>query len=246
MKQLVTIWTLLIAMISIGQETKTLASQNGIKINYQLLLEEERNRKDKYILIVDAVNDGDEDLYYEVEVNSATQLSQGTLLNKDLVNFSKIKIRNSTSIFDDGVSVIGELSNYVTLNNTILMVVKSRQILHSETTFRVKSDKNPLVTNSFTRIFKPLSDFDIKVNLAMVDGSYTSSCGDIIMNVNLTAENNVGIITQTLNGKQFRWVNSTGMNFKREDNPGYSLTYNQSNSTFLCATSDGITCTWNK
>ncbi|WP_405369792.1 hypothetical protein [Nonlabens sp. Asnod2-A12] len=229
-----------------AQEETTLASKNGIKITYQLLLEEETKRKDKYILIVTTTNTNDQDLYYEIPMLTP-DFKNSIEMNASLANFAKIKIRNSTGMFGDGVSVTGEETTLLTTANTSLMLIRSGEMLHSETTFKVRSGKKPLITNSFTRLFKPLNEFDLQISSAMIDGNYTSTCGNILINIESGKDPTKGdIIIQTVNGKQFTWLRTTDTTFIRENNDGYTLSYNQNKESFHYSTSDGISCTWEK
>lgn len=231
---------------SFGQEEKKLGEKNGIKISYQLLLEEEQKSKDKYILIVNSTNENDSDLYYEVPlVENNGELSLP--FTPEEQGFTKIKVRNSTGLFGNGKSIIGEQTNLFTTSNTILFKVKKGSVLTQETTFKVKNGIKPLITNTFTKTLKKIQDFDLKISAEMLNGNFVSSCQDI--KVNILAQNSVekgDFLIQTTNGKQFIWIRTNNTTFVRENSEDFTIIFNKSNNTYNYSTSDGITCIWNK
>ncbi|WP_010232604.1 hypothetical protein [Gillisia marina] len=239
--------TILMTFNCLGQEEIQLADKNDVQISYQLLLEEEGKKKDKYILIVNAINESETDLYYEVPL---TENSQGELqlpfIPEDK-GFTKILVRNSTGLFGDGQSIIGDQTDLMTTDNSLLFHVKKGEILTQETTFKVKTGVDPLITNTFNKSLKPLENFDIMVTGDMLDGDYISSCGNF--NMNLKGENSIergDYLLQTTNGNQFIWIRTSETTFVRENSDDFALTFNKDESTFKYSTSDGINCTWSK
>lgn len=238
---------LLIANKVSSQEEKQLASRDGVTVSYQLILENEGKKKDSYILIVNTENTSDTDLYYNVELHKDNNGNWALPILPEQKGFTKIKVRNSTGWFGDGQSLIGEQTDYITTNNSILFKIKKGNIYSEETDFRVKKGNKPLITNTYLRRLKKIEEFDLKISSKMLDGNYISSCGN--MQINISSGNSTergDFLTQTTNGKQFIWLRSTTTTFVRENNSDYSLTYNKNNGTFTYSTSDGITCNWKK
>ncbi|MDO6600020.1 hypothetical protein [Tenacibaculum sp. 1_MG-2023] len=240
--------TLLLITLKISsQEEKALTSKDGVKITYQLLLEDEGKKKDKYILIVNAINESDIDLYYKVKLIKNKEGKWSLPFISEQKGFTKIKVRNSTGLFGNGQSLFGEQTNLLTIDNSILYKIKKEEIYTQETTFKVKKDKKPLITNTFSKKIKPLDQFDLKISKQMLDGDYLSSCGNIKVNINSGNSTEKGdYLLQTTNGKQFTWIRSSETTFVRENNSDYTLTFNKDNGTYTYSTSDGITCSWER
>ncbi|MHB0756973.1 hypothetical protein [Polaribacter sp. M15] len=248
MKKITFIITLLLlSPKGFGQEEKKLGEKNGIKVTSQLLLEEEQKKKDKYILIVNSTNENSSDLYYEVPLVKNNNGELSLPFTPEEQGFTKIKVRNSTGLFGNGKSIIGEQTNLFTTNNSVLFKIKKGSVLTQETTFKVKKGVKPLITNSFTKTLKYLKDFDLKISTEMLNGNFVSSCQDI--KVNILAQNSVekgDFLIQTTNGKQFIWIRTNNTTFVRENSEDFTLIFNKSNNTYNYSTSDGITCIWNK
>jgi len=230
-----------------AQEEKVLAKKNGIKISYQLLLEKSSKKNDKYILIINAENTGDKDLFYEVNLYKNKDGKLRLPILPEDRGFTKIKIRNAKGLFSKGKSIIGDNTKYLTTNIDKLFVVKKGDIYTIETTFKIKKGQKPLITNTFTASLNLLEDYDLKINSNMLEGSYTSNCGNTIININSKQSSEKGsYLIQTTNGKQFIWVKKSDDTFTRENNNDYTLTFNKNDNSFLYSTTDGITCNWIK
>lgn len=230
-----------------AQEEKVLATKNGIKISYQLLLEKEEKKKDKYILIVNAVNETNSNLYYEIPLIKDQNGNWDLPYLPEESGFTKIEVRNSTGLFGNGQSIIGDQTSSMTTNNSILFEIKSGEIYSQETTFRVKTGDSPLITNSFSKTIKNLELFDLQLSADMLNGDYISSCADIKININAYNSPEKGdYLIQTTNGKQFFWIRSSETSFVRENSQGYTLTFNKNDNSYTYSTSDGITCIWKK
>jgi len=238
----------LIASIKlVGQEETQLSNKDGVKITYQLLLEDQGKKKDSYLLIVNATNTNDKDLYYKVALNQNQNGQFELPYAPSERGFTKITVRNSTGLFGDGQSIIGNETKLMTTNNEQLFKIGKGDIYSQETTFKVKKGIKPLLTNLFNKTLQVLEDFDLKISQDMLDGNYTSSCGDLKVNISTQNSEEKGEhLIQTTNGKQFVWLQTTESTFERENNTGYTLVFNKKNNTYTYATSDGITCTWTK
>lgn len=239
--------TLFLSLNIFGQEEKKLNSKDGIDISYQLIMEEEGSKKDKYILIVNAVNNSNEDLYYPVTLikNTSGELSLPPF-NENL-GFTKILVRNSTGLFGDGQSVGGEQTTFFTTKDEIIFIIKKGNVYSAETTFKVKNGAKPLITNTFTKTFNDLSTYDLKLTAAMVTGDFISTCGNIRINLNVLNDTVRGeYLIQTTNGNQFIWIRKSENSFARENSNDYTLTFNKKNNSFLYSTADGMSCDWKR
>ncbi|WP_299064464.1 hypothetical protein [uncultured Polaribacter sp.] len=248
MKKITFIITLLLLSSNgFGQEEKSLGEKKGVKITYQLLLQEEQKKKDKYILIVNSNNENNSDLYYEVPLVKNNNGELSLPFTPEEQGFTKIRVRNSTGLFGDGKSIIGEQTKLITTNNSILFKIKKGSVLTQETTFKVKKGVKPLVTNSFKKTLKELKDFDLKISPEMLNGDFISSCQEIKVNILFQNSAEKGdYLIQTTNGKQFIWTRKNNTTFIRENSSDFTIIFNKSNNTFNYSTSDGITCVWSK
>ena len=241
-----TITLILLTFKGLGQEIQ-LANKDDIKISYQLLLEEEGKKKDSYILIVNALNESDSDLYYEVSLTKNNQGQWELPIFPEEKGFTKVLVRNSTGLFGDGQSLIGNETDLITTDNTMLFHFKKGDILTQETTFKVKTGKKPLITNTFNKVLKPLENFDLKISGDMLNGDYISSCGDIKININAqNSEEKGDYLLQTTNGNQFIWLRISETTFVRENSDNLTLIFNKDHNNFAYSTTDGINCSWVK
>ncbi|WP_405293710.1 hypothetical protein [Algibacter sp. Ld11] len=249
MKKITTtiILSLLLIMKVSSQDEKQIASKDGVNVSYQIILEEESKKKDKYILIVNYENVSDQDLYYEVQLTKDSEGQLSLPIIPEEKAFTKIKVRNSTGLFGDGQSLIGDATDLITTSNTLLFELKQGDVSSQETTFKVKSGVKPLITNTYLKSIKSIDEFDLKISSKMLNGDYISSCGNLKININSgNSEEDGDYLLQTTNGKQFIWLRSSETTFTRKNNSDYTLTFNKHNNTFTYATSDGITCSWDK
>jgi hypothetical protein len=230
-----------------SQEEIILANRDGVKISYQLILEDAGKKKDKYILIVQAENISDVDLYYSVRLTNNEDGTWSLPIIPEEIGFTKIKVRNSTGLFGNGQSIFGDETPFVTTNDYILYELKIGNMYVEETIFKLKSGEKPLITNSFTKSLKEIEEFDIKIFSKMLNGNYISSCGNIVVNISAESSPERGdYLLQTTNGKQFVWIRKSETTFIRENGSGYSLTFNKTDKTFTYSTADGISCIWKK
>ncbi len=237
----------LMAFTCFAQEEKLLIDKDGLAISYQLLLTEEAKKKDSYLLIVNAVNESDTDLYYEVPLHQSYTGKLSLPLFPEEKGFTKIQVRNSTGLFGDGKSILGEPTELLTTNNAMLFQVKKNEKLSDETSFKVKAGETPLVTNSFSSLLKPLEEFDLYVTADMLKGDFVSSCGDFQLNLNVDYSEEIGeYFIQTTNGTQFIWLRTAETTFVRENFNEITLTYNKDKDEFYYSTADGINCSWQR
>jgi hypothetical protein len=228
-----------------GQNAVEIANVDNVKIQYSLTRLESKETKEKYLIQVNVVNNNNYPMYYVVPgiVNEDKSVTMDPLN----LNFAKIKIRNSTGLFGDGIGLSGDNSNMKTISNGFLFALMPGKIYNFETTFKVKTGDLPLVTNTVKSNLNKLSNFDVKINSANINGIWSSTCSS--MDLSLTFEENIGgisYIIQSVNGKQSKWLKQTEMNFTRENDNSTTLTYQKANNTFLFSSSDGISCTLTK
>ena len=245
MKKKLFIAFVFISFVFNAQEEKKLSSKYDVDITYSLILQEQGKKKDKYILIVNATNNSKEDLYYSVKNEKDKNVLAMNSLMSGSYGFTKIKVRNSTGLFGDGKSIVGEKTNLITTNNNLLYLVKSGGIYTYETKFKVKKGVKPIVTNSFFKVLKTIDNFDLAISPTMLNGKYISSCGEVKIEIKAGSSAEKGdYLVQTTNGKQFIWLRSSSNTFVRENNKELTLTFHKSSNTYTYFSSDGISCTW--
>ena len=159
---------LIITLISftklLSQEEKKIAVKDSVEITYQLLLKDHTSKKDKYILIANAVNKSNTDKFYAAPLarsNVKSHMSVSQVSSSP--GFTRVKVRNSTSVFGNGASIKGEFTDLITTNNEAIYVIKKGNVYSQETSFRVVKGVTPLITNVFTKIFENLSHYDLRL-----------------------------------------------------------------------------------
>ena len=247
MKKLFLIVLVLTSYTIFSQEEKVLSVKYGVKITYQLVLEEEGGKKDKYILIVNATNNSSNDLYYPIKIETDDTVKALNSLMTGSTGFTKIKVRNSTGWFGDGKSISGASTDFITVNNNRLYKLNAGGVYSQETTFKVRHGKKPILTNSFSKVLQKLDAFNLAITPQMLTGNYVSSCGNTAISITAKKSQDKGDhLIQATNGKQFIWLKTADGSFKRENNNGITLTYNKSTASYTYATLDGISCNWSK
>jgi hypothetical protein len=243
---------LIITLISftklIGQEEKKIAVKDSVEITYQLLLKGHTSKKDKYILIANAINKSNTDKFYAAPLAKNNPEGHMSTTQTGDSGFTRLKVRNSTGIFGNGASIKGEPTYLLTTSNEAIYVIRKGNSYSQETSFRVIKGNKPLITNTFTKTFQKLSYYDLRLTPKMISGDYVSNCGDIRLNLNASKdETGRDIVIQTINGKQFIWIRKTEDTFVRKNNCNEAtLTYNKNNNSFQYSTIDGVYCDWIK
>lgn len=238
--------TLFIFISGFGQEEKKVGEKNGVAVTYQLLLKGQTSKKDKYLLIVNVVNNSEKDVYYKVPLIKDSKTGKLNLpyLGEQL-GFTKIKVRNSKGLFGNGKSIIGEFTNLLTTDNQAVYIIKKGSIYNQETSFSTSKGVKPLVTNSFTKVLGDISEYDLMLTAEILNGEFVSSCGNMKININAATDAIRGDhLVQTTNGRQFIWVRKTEESFVRENSNDYTLTYNKNTNSYNYSTADGIFCEW--
>lgn len=244
---LILIFFFLIAIKSFGQEIILLEKRNDVKVSYKLILENSSEKKDSYIIIVDAENTSSEDLYYEVPLYPNGQGDYNLPIDRFMKGFTHVEIKNSTGIFGNGESIIGDETKYITTDNTQLFKLKKGDRYSSETSFKVKKGTKPIIINKLLKSPEKIDKFDLKISRKMLEGNYISSCGDIEINVKTaTSQEQGNYLVQTTNGREFIWLPKTESTFFRKNTDYYSLTFDKSNSSYSYVSEDGIKCYWEK
>ena len=229
-----------------SQNAIELANIDNVKITYTLTKLEAKETKDKYLIQVNLTNTNSYPIYYSVP--GLVNADKSVTMDPFSLSFAKVKIRNSTGLFGDGIGLAGDNTQMMTTTNGFIHVILPGKIYNSETTFKVKKDEVPLVTNTIKHNLNKLSNYDIRINAATINGLWSSSCTTI--NMTLAFEENVAgavpYILQSVNGKQIKWLKQTEITFTRENDNSTTLSYQKSSNTFLYSSADGISCTLTK
>lgn len=231
-----------------AQETYVLNNQDGIYVTYELTKLESSSKKDSYLVVVKAENRNNEDVYYGVpQYKIGYGTSQTSAANNQA--FAQSSVRNSTEFLGDYafIPLKGNITRLVTSDNQILFMLGRGNTVTSEKKFKVKTGIKPVLTNSFLVQLKPISYFDLAVSEEMVNGDWISSCGNVLMSLTLTRnENGETIIRQLLNGKQNIWRKVGSNTFEKIFDRNATLTYNKVNNSFSYSTTDGVLCSWSR
>ncbi len=237
---------LLISSIAFGQEVVNLGERNGVKVSYQLMLKDKGKKKDKYLMIIKLENTSSNDYYNGIPLTIEEDGTASLPLILDDYAFALIKVRNGAGMFGNSIGILGDYTQFVTEDNKQLIVIKAGSVYNGEVTFKVKTGETPMITNTFGNMRK-IGDFKIKMFSSLLNGDYTSDCGNFVLNLSAESSPEKGdYLIQTVNGNQFIWLRKSETTFVREMGEGYSLTYNKHDKTFTYSTTDGLTCVWKK
>ena len=241
---------LLFAIISTlpltAQYKVELANYENVKVSYTLTKLEATDKKDKYLIQVVMVNNNAQPLYYSIQ---GSENEDKTIIENPFASsFTRVKIRNSTGLFGDGISLNGDGTGLITTTNQFIKVIQPGKLYNTETTFKVKAGEIPIVTNTVNYTFSKLADFDLRINREMIDGLWQSTCGSVSMSFTFVERTSTSMayILQSVNGKQIKWLKQTEITFTRENDNSTTLSYQKSNNSFLYSSADGISCTLTK
>lgn len=247
MKKLIVLAYAFLAFVGVfAQSPIELANIDNVKISYTLTKLESTDKKDKYLIQVTLVNANSNPVYYAIPgiVNADKTVTMDPFNDK----FAKVKIRNSTGLFGDGIGLSGDNTGLVTTGNGFVYVIHPGKMYNSETTFKVKTGEAPIVTNTVKQNLNQLSNYDLQINRSMIDGLWKSTCTSVDMSlsyVEMTGTSPASII-QSVNGKQIKWIKQTDITFVRENDNSTTLSYQKATNSFLFSSSDGISCTLTK
>ncbi len=236
-----------LAFVNVFSQTPIeLANIDNVKISYTLTKLEATDKKDKYLIQVTLVNTSSNSVYYAIPgiVNADKTVTMDPFNDK----FAKVKIRNSTGLFGDGIGLSGDNTGLITTGNGFVYVLYPGKMYNSETTFKVKSGEVPIVTNTVKQNLNQLSNYDLQINRSMIDGLWKSTCTSVDMSlsfVDMTGTSPANII-QSVNGKQIKWIKQTDITFIKENDNSTTLSYQKATNSFLFSSSDGISCTLTK
>lgn len=219
-------------------QTDTIYNENNVLIVAKLIKVEEQKNKDAYTMAVKVSNLNDYDLFYSVDGQKTANGFEFKAI--ETKGFSAIEVKNGTGFFGDFCHLIGKQTNYFT-DNSILFKFSAKSNSSFEKDFKVEKGVKPQLRYKHLRDLLKLSDFSITNIESLVDGSYTSSCGNI--NFNLTFKS--GSIIQFVNGNNISWL-TTGKNQFSKADKSATIIFNPALSTFLFTSNDGISCTWKK
>lgn len=232
-----------------SQVKADLNSQDGITVSYELTKQSENDKKDKYILVVTAINTNDFDLYYAVPMLKQPD-GQYKLNSFENKSFCEASCSNSTglmSVLGDKAKLSGQETSFITKNNEVIFKIGKGQRITADAKFTVKPGQQPIITNSFRGALRKLDQFDIGMNAQFINGTWVGNCGNIPMGLSYskspTGQNQV---TQIINGRQQVWLMVSENVFEKPNDKTATLTYNKAGNVFTYTHNDGVICIWSK
>ena len=248
MKHFFTCLLLLYFTVLKAQDRIELNNQDGIYVSYVAKKIGGNDKKDKYVATITIENKNEYDMYYAVSFT----LNPNGLEVKGQTGFAEVNVRNSTGLLRTGLfgatlNLSGVETKFKTTDRKNLYVLAKGQILSNDLEFNVPKGDAPVLTNTFSKMFQRLSYFDLFVNDGIINGYWTSNCGNIQMNLvyqkNVTGES---FIQQSVIGNQNMWKSVNDFSFEKTTDRNTTITYNKIDQTFLYKNSDGVLCTWIK
>lgn len=240
------IFALIFILPILAQNTIELANFENIKVSYTLTKLEATDKKDKYLIQVVMVNNNAKPVYYAVQ--GSENEDKTVTENPFASSFTRVKIRNSTGLFGDGISLNGDGTGLISTSNQFIKVIQPGKFYNTETTFKVKAGEVPIVTNTVNYSLSKISDYDLKINREMIDGLWQSTCSSVDMNFAFVERTSTSpaYILQSVNGKQIKWIKQTETTFMRETDNSTTLSYQKVTNSFLYSSVDGMSCNFTK
>lgn len=233
---------------SFSQAETLLASDFGINISYQLVLEKEGKKKNTYLLIINAENVSETSLFYSVQLHKNDKKEWILPVVPKEKSFTRVKITNANTFFGSSKLLFGDKTKHELKDNQSLLELKKGKVYTEKMRFKIKSDIQPKITNTFLRSLKKIENFEFKLGATVLDGNYVSNCSDDTINLEFhqSKKREDNTITEVMNGEKYIWIRFNRTTFIRKDNPDYWLTYNEKQKTFSFSTPEGTTCNWEK
>jgi hypothetical protein len=218
-------------------QIKTIESNSNLEIRVNLLKLETDSKKDKYLMEISLENKREYDIFYPVSKTP----------NSNYINTSLgfIKVHNANGLIKTN-NISGELTRWQTTNNEVLVMLATGKVIKDQFKFSVSTGEEPVLTFSGNATFKKLQDFNLRLNDAMINGTWNSSCLSNPITLSYVDTGKINYLLQSINGRYVKWIKQTENTFLREETTGTTLTYNRSNGQFQYSNSDGVFCAWKK
>lgn len=223
-----------------AQDMQLGESKYGIEVKYGYTFLKKKKKKDQYLILAEVKNNSDQDLYYAV--------NKDAFADRDL-SFARVNVRNTKGVFaNTGAFPKGEATLYFTKTGEKIYKIKKGVSYKADNKSSVDKGSKPIITNDFPYELKVLKDLDVEyLSDPFISTAWTSDCGDFDFNLKFQKMGtDTMIITQFVNGREFKYQHNADGIFLRIDNPNYSITYAQDGSNFFYMAEDGVTCSWKR
>ncbi len=227
----------LLSVSSLCAQTKTIEENVNFDVRITLSKLESDSKKDKYLMEVSLVNKRDYDLFYAVEKGTAEQNVNAAM--------GSLKVHNATGLIKS-TAVSGSPTRWETTNNEMLVQLAKNANIKSQFKFSVPKGNQPVVTYTAVNTPKKLDEFSLRLNAALVNGTWNSSCLTSPITLSYVDTGAVHYILQSINGRYIKWLKQTENTFTRAESFGTTLSFNRSNGQFFYTNTDGIFCVWRK
>jgi len=222
---------------TISAQTKTIEENTNFDVRITLSKLESDSKKDKYLMEVSLVNKRDYDLFYAVAKGTAEQNVNTAM--------GSLKVHNATGLIKS-TAVSGTPTRWETTNNEMLVQLSKNANLKTQFKFSVPKGNQPVVTYTGINTPKKLEEFSLRLNAALINGTWNSSCLTAPITLSYVDTGAVHYILQSINGRYIKWLKQTENTFTRAESFGTTLSFNRSNGQFFYTNTDGIFCVWRK
>lgn len=223
-----------------AQDMQMGESKYGIEVKYGYTFLKKKKKKDQYLIVAEAKNNSGKDLYYAVDKDAFS--------DRDL-SFARINVRNTKGVFaNTGTFPKGEATPYFTKAGEKIYKIKNAVTYKSDNKSSVDKGIKPVITNDFPYELKALKDLDVEyLSDPFISRAWTSDCGNFDFDLKFQKMGaDTMIITQLVNGREFKYQHTADGIFLRTDNANYSITYAEDGSNFFYMAEDGVTCSWKR
>lgn len=224
-------------ILRLEAQTKTIEENANFDVRITLSKLESDAKKDKYLMEVSLVNKRDYDLFYAVAKGTAEQNVNSAM--------GSLKVHNATGLIKT-TTISGTATRWETTNNESLVQIGKSSPVKSQFKFSVPKGVQPVLTYTGINTPKKLEEFSLRLNAALVNGTWNSSCLTSPITLSYVDTGAVHYILQSINGRYIKWLKQTENTFTRAESFGTTLSFNRSNGQFFYTNTDGIFCMWRK
>lgn len=247
----------LFPILLFGQTIASLKTQDGVTIQSSTELLEKTDKRDKYRVIIKAINSTPVDVFYAVAKKPQTNGTMG-LGKSDPRHFAMIMLTNPGSLKDfvgGAVKLSGDQTSELTGRDEILFRIPAGANISGEMIVHVRSGKQPELSCEITGPLRPREAFlnggnptgTIAPGTPNNNMSWASSCNGSDQSLfRRPAANGRTELVMTSNGKQIIWQQTAIGVFEKPGQTNARITHEPVADIYTYTHIDGAVCLWRK
>ena len=250
----------LFPILLFGQTFTPLKTQDGLAIQSSSALLERTDKRDKYRVVIKAINSNQTDVFYAVAKKPQPNGTTG-LGKSDPKHFALIMLTNPGSLKDfmgGTIKLSGDQTSELTGRDEILFRIPGGACITGEMTVYVRSGKQPELSCEMTGPLRPREAFHQNGNPTGSDIpgqtpgnpnnlTWTSSCnGSDHILYRRPAANGRTELVMTSKGRQIIWQQTATGVFEKPGQTNARITHEPVADIYTYTHIDGAVCLWRK